>query len=197
MTTPQQQKIYEFIECYIAEHNYSPSLQEIAVGIGISPRSISLISRGIHALAEAGRLTFYKNGYRNIQLIPPSSLTLPLLGRIAAGVPIEAIADNRAIDVGALLQGEGLFVLEVKGDSMIDEGILDGDLVICKPATSAIEGEIVVALIDHEATLKRLSYKQKGKITLIPSNTKLLPQVYSPDVVQIQGIFVGLLRLKK
>jgi repressor LexA len=200
MTTPLQHKIYLFITQYIKEYAYSPSLQEIAIGIGISPRSISLISRGVHALVKTGKLVFYKKGRRKIQLAPPAitspAFILPVLGRIAAGSPIEAIQDYRAIDVGWILQGESHFVLEVKGDSMVDEGILDNDFVICKQAVKAEEGDIVVALIDqNDTTLKRFSYAVKGMVTLIPANPHLKPKAYSPHRIQIQGIFVGLLRL--
>lgn len=199
MVTPVQQRIYEYIQQYIAEHQYSPSLQEIACGIGISPNSISLISRSIHALVAAGRLQFHKKGYRNIQVVEEANagLTLPLAGRIAAGVPIEAIEDKRTVDFGSILHGDH-FVLEVKGDSMIEEGILDGDYVICRQAQQAREGEIVVALVDQqEATLKRVSYQVKDRVTLIPANPAFKPKAYLPQRVQIQGVFVGLLRLKK
>lgn len=196
--TPLQHKIYNFIRHYLDQNGYSPALAEIAQGIGISPKSISLISRSIHALVKAGQLTFDKKGYRNINIIHANRLSLPLLGRIAAGMPIAAIENKQLIDVGALLQGENHFILEVAGDSMIGEGIFDGDLVICKHMDHAHEGDIVVALIDQqEATLKRLSYKIQNRITLIPANPTLKPKAYLPQRVHIQGVFVGLLRLKK
>src|SRR5690606_34205702 len=100
MVSPVQQKIYEYIQSHISENGYSPSLTEIARGIGISPKSISLVSRSIHALVDAGRLQFAKKGYRNIQLAESRrDFTLPLMGRIAAGVPIEAIEHRQTIDV--------------------------------------------------------------------------------------------------
>lgn len=204
--TPAQKKIYTFIQGYIEEYGYSPSLTEIASGIGISPNSISLISRSIHALVKGGYLKFYKSGYRNVQVIKShendhekdheNGFSLPLMGCIAAGAPIEAVEDQQAVDLGALLSSSEHFLLKVKGDSMVDEGIFDGDLVICKHAKYAREGEIVVALIDqHEATLKSLSYKIKDRITLVPANPALKPKAYLPHRVQIQGVFVGLLRL--
>lgn len=197
MVTPAQHKIYEFIQQYIGKHGYSPTLQEVAKGIGISPRSVSLISRSIHALVEAGWLAFHKKGYRNIELVSQNSNTLlPLLGRIAAGTPIEAIPDQQALDLSFLLNTTDYFALEVKGDSMIEDGILEGDNVICKRQNTAKEGEIVVALIDdNDATLKRIYYKPESKITLVPANARLKPQIYSANRVQIQGVFVGLLRL--
>lgn len=199
MVTPVQQRVYEYIQEYLSEHGYSPSLTEIARGIGISPKSVSLISRSIHALVEAGRLKFdKKRGYRNTQVVADESLSLPLMGRIAAGAPIEAIEDQQMIDLGDLVKGGNHYVLEVKGDSMIDEGILDGDLVICRYAKQAREGDIVVALIDKlEATLKRISYQIADHITLIPANPTLKPKAYVPQRVQVQGVYVGLLRMRK
>lgn len=199
MVTPIQHRIYEFISRHLDEQGYSPSLTEIARGVGISPKSISLVSRSIHALAQAGKIQFYKKGYRNIQLTNQNqSLALPLIGRIAAGKPIQAIEAKEMIDFGALLASPDHFILEVKGESMIEEGILDGDFVICRQVKAASEGEIVVALIDgEEATLKRLSYKIPDRMTLIPANPALKPKAYLPHRVQIQGVFVGLLRLRK
>lgn len=198
MTTPLQNKIYTYIQEYLAQHPYSPSLAEIARGIGISPKSVSLISRHIHALVEAGQLTFHKKGYRNLQLVKNSTTSIlpPLIGRIAAGAPIEAIENPEPVDLSALLRGDDHFMLEVKGDSMIDAGILDGDLVICRRTARAEEDQIVVALLDNlEATLKRVSYKVPERITLIPANPALKPKAYLPHRVQVQGIYVGLIRL--
>lgn len=199
MTTPVQQKIYDYIQHFVAQNGYSPSLQEIASGIGISPNSISLISRHIHALVAAGQLKFHKKGYRNIQVVEKQqAFTLPLIGRIAAGAPIEAIEDKQSVDLSSLLQGDDHFVLEVKGDSMVDEGILDGDWVICRQTKQAHEGDIIVALIDeHDATLKRISYKIPDRITLIPANPALKPKAYLLHRVQVQGVFIGLLRLNR
>ncbi|VVC75696.1 LexA repressor [Aquicella siphonis] len=197
MTTPLQGRIYDYIRQYISLHGYSPSLQEIARGIGISPKSISLVSRSIHALVAAGRLEFHKQGYRNIQVAGSSEFLLPLMGRIAAGVPIEAIEERQTLDLGPLVKGEGHFVLEVKGDSMVEEGILEGDFVICRHAAQAGEGDIVVALVDeHDATLKRISYRIRDRVTLVPANPALKPKAYLPHRVRIQGVFIGLLRLK-
>jgi repressor LexA len=194
--TPLQHKIHGFIGNYVNEYGYSPTLVEIATGIGISPNSISLISRNIHALVAAGELQFHRKGYRNIQVRKRAANTLPVIGRIAAGTPIEAIEQKYTLDFSTLFHGDEHFMLEVKGDSMIGEGIFDGDYVICRSCQRANEGEIVVALIDQQdATLKRLSYKIPERITLIPANPALKPKAYLPQRVQIQGVFVGLLRL--
>ena len=174
MTTPTQYKIYQFVTQFIQERGFAPSLHEIALGIGISPRSLSLVSRYLRALEEDGLLSLGKKGYRKVQLKQASGTSLPLVGRIAAGSPIEAIARNETIDLAELFSGDNMYVLEVKGDSMIEEGILNGDNVICKRQDTAKEGDIVVALIDsQEATLKRISFKAAGKITLLPANMQL------------------------
>jgi len=197
MVTPLQNKIYEYIHEHMNREGYSPSLTEIARGIGISPKSVSLVSRSIHALVNAGRLKFDKKGYRNIQLVHDNSFTLPLIGRIAAGVPIEAIEDQRTVDLQSLLKDPDHFALEVKGDSMVEEGILEGDYVICRHTEQAREGDIVVALIDGmEATLKRVSFQVNERVTLIPANPAFKPKAYLSQRVQIQGVYVGLLRLK-
>lgn len=196
--TPIQYKIYQFIHDFIEKHGYAPLLKEVAIGVGISPKSKSFVSRCVHMLIDKGLLAMDGEGRpRNIKLAG-GGLSLPLVGRIAAGVPIEAIAQTETLDLGALLDAENHFVLEVKGDSMIDEGILDGDKIICKHQHAVQEGDIVVALIDsYEATLKRIYFKPEGNITLVPANTKLKPQVYLANRIHIQGIFIGLLRLHK
>lgn len=199
MVTPLQQKIYKFIQVFIEEKGFSPSLSEIAKGIGISPNSISLISRSIHALVGAGLLKFHKKGYRNISIEGlPKSLSLPVIGRIAAGNPIEALENREVLDLVPLLLNTDHYLLQIKGDSMLEEGILDGDFVICKQMQQAREGDIVVALIDQQdATLKRISYQIRDRITLIPANPALKPKAYLPNRVQIQGVLVGLLRLRQ
>lgn len=195
MVTPLQQKIFEYIESYIEAQGYSPSLVEIAKGIGISPKSVSLVSRSIHALVDAGRLRFAKKGYRNLQIVEDEHDALPLVGRIAAGSPIEAIEDQQTINLCGWLGDKNHFALQVRGDSMVEEGIFDGDYVVCRQARQANEGDIVVALVDgNEATLKRISFKGKGSVTLIPANPAYQPQTYLPGRVDIQGIYVGLLR---
>ena len=197
--TPIQKRIFEYIQSHINKQGYSPSLAEIAKGIGISAKSVSLISRNIHALVDDGVLKFHKKGYRNVQIVDDDDQesSLPLLGRIAAGAPIEAIENRQSLDLNAVLLGNDHFALEVKGDSMIEEGIFDGDYVICKPVKQAREGDIVVALIDGlEATLKRISFQIRNHVTLIPANAALKPKAYLPQRVQVQGVFVGLLRLK-
>jgi repressor LexA len=199
MVTPIQQRVYEFIKKFIAKKGHSPSLTEIAAGIGISAKSKSLISRCVHALHEHNLIDLAEGHYRQIQLKNPSPLAIPLIGRIAAGNPIEAIEEQETLDMAEIFgknKRDEVFALKVKGDSMIDEGIFDGDMVLCKKADTADKGAIVVALIDsNEATLKRIYYMDNSKIKLCPANPALKPKIYDAHRVTIQGICIGLLRL--
>ncbi|MDX1900902.1 MAG: transcriptional repressor LexA [Gammaproteobacteria bacterium] len=186
-------KLYQYIASYIADTGNSPSFSEMIDAMGISPHSKSLMTRSLRTLEKEGKLMLRRDGRR--LLISLTNKKLGLLGRISAGEPIEAIADSQFLDLQNLLEGENRFALQVKGNSMIDEGILDGDIIICRQANTAREGDIVVALIDQQyATLKHISYKIKGMITLIPANVELKPRAYSPDRIHIQGIYVGLIR---
>lgn len=193
--TPLQYNIYKFIKDSLLKNGHSPSLEEIARGIGISPKSKGLISRYVKTLKEAGWLAMDHGGYRNIKIsLPP--LQLPIIGRIAAGCPIEPVDQQEILDIAAALWDENCFVLEVKGNSMSGEGILDGDNIICKKQEHAKESEIVVAMIDKEkATLKRIHYQPDGSILLEAANPNFGPQTYTPDRVTIKGVFIGLVRL--
>lgn len=198
MTNPTQTKTYDFICSYIRKFGYSPTLTEIANGIAV--RSKSLISRYVHALAEADLIELVPGSHRSIRLKELPEPKIPLLGQIAAGLPIEAVSDHNAVDIVDILTGNygNLFGLKVKGDSMVDEGIFDGDIVLCEKRQTAQEGEIVVALIDQqEATLKRFHKQKNDTISLVPANIALKPQVYAAHRVQIQGIFRGLIRLSR
>jgi len=194
MQTPAHQKTLLFITHYITRHGYAPSLIEIAKGVGI--RSKGTIHRHVQALAASGVIELIPNRKRGIQLVnTTSAMSLPLVGRIAAGRPIEAIPDQDTFDLAELLLGPDRYVLKVIGDSMVGVGILDGDTVIIRRCDVADDGDIVVALIDNEAaTLKRLRYQADGAIALIPENPNLSPLVYAPERVAIQGVVVSQLR---
>jgi repressor LexA len=195
MTTEFQTNLYQFIADYTKEYNASPSFAEMTQAMGISPRSKSLITRSLRALEKEGKVALTRQG-RQLQIVI-SSHQMMMLGRISAGTPIEAISQPQLIDINQLFYGEDRFVLQVKGDSMIEEGIFEGDLIICRRADVAREGEIVVALIDqHNTTLKRISYKMKGMITLIPANAELKPRAYQPGRILIQGVYIGLVRVQ-
>ena len=196
MITPKQMEVYEFIKDFIFKQHYAPTMAEIAEAIGIKSRGV--VHRHVQNLAEQGLLQIIPGKRRNIELTEtqPSETNIPLLGKIAAGRPIEAVSTPETVDIAYALLGSNRYALKVQGESMIDEGILDGDLVICEYAETASNGEIVVALVENEtATLKRFYNNNDGSVTLMPANSNLQPMKYPANSIVIQGIMVGLLRL--
>ena len=195
MLTRAQHKTLSFIRHFIARHDCAPTLSEIAAGLGL--RSKGSLHKHVQALAEAGYLKVHSGRQRGIELTRFAEQqlhSLPFLGRIAAGQPIEAIPGEDTLNLTEFLLGPDRFALRVTGDSMIDAGILDGDTVIIKRQDNANDGDIVVALIDNgEATLKRLR-KRGDRIELIPANAAYPPLIYPANRVQIQGVLVGQLR---
>ncbi len=197
MLTVRQLETLEFIEKFISEHGYAPTTVETAKGIGIKSKGV--VHRYIKALEQAGKLNIIPFKHRNISLVETTLVAngqIPLFGKIAAGQPIEAIEDHQFVDLSCLT-GEQRYALRVYGNSMIDEGIMDGDLVICEHCQTATNGAIVVALIDNEcATLKRFTRNMDNTITLSPANADYLPMQYEADRVKVQGVFIGLVRLQ-
>ena len=196
MLTPAQQKTLDFIRSYWRLQGRSPSLMEIAAGIGI--RSRGVVHRYVQALIAAGHVRRLPGRKRGLELTEQDSAqayTLPLLGRIAAGRPIEAIPGEGTLDMTAFLLGLNRYALRVHGDSMIEAGILDGDTVIVDARSDADEGAIVVALIDEgEVTLKHLHRRKDGSIQLSAANAALAPMIYSAERVRVQGVVIGVLR---
>jgi len=193
-----ERKTLAFIQAFVASHGFSPKLHEICEGIGI--RSKGTVSRYINALIDAGLLGKEVGKSRGLTLLTAPftaayRTTLVLMGTIAAGKPIEAIPNNDTLDFSALM-GEQMYALKVRGFSMQDEGILDGDFVICHAQSTANNGDIVVALIDgEEVTLKRFYRENKTQIKLVPANTSMVPLIIDAQRVQIQGVFKALLRV--
>ena len=196
MLTRLEEKVLQYITHYIAQNGHAPTLTEIGSAVGI--RSKGTVHRYVEALIDKGHLHRTGRSWRGIRLTGEQSrrLTiLPLAGRIAAGKPIEAIPEQEEINFSELLLGSDRYVLQVQGDSMIDAGILDGDMVIVRQTETADKGDIVVALIDRgEATLKRLR-KHGDRVELIPANQALVPMIYPAVRVHIQGVVVGQVRL--
>ena len=221
MLTAKQRDLLNFLKQYQDQHDHAPSFDEMKNAIGL--KSKSGIHRLVSALEERGYIRRLANRARAIEIIeePQSSakqamqdnlrkdsnvvhadfsqstsLSLPLLGQIAAGTPIEALSDHsRFLDVPASMVGAGEhFALEIVGDSMVEAGIHDGDTVVIKKTDVASHGDIVVALIDeHEATLKTLR-KEAGRIGLEPANRHYQTRYFSSDAVRIQGKLAGLIR---
>lgn len=196
MLTRVEEKLLQFITRYIAQNGHAPTLVEMGKALGI--RSKGTVHRYVGSLVDKGHLRRSGRGWRGVRLTGENDrrLTiLPLQGRIAAGRPIEAIPGQREINFSELLLGPDRYVLEVSGDSMIEAGILDGDMVVVRQANTADNGDIVVALIDNEeVTLKRLR-RHGDRIELVPANSTLASMIYPADRVRIQGIVVGQLRL--
>ena len=204
MLTHQQEKLFQFINNFQLKSNVTPSFDEMKDGLGL--KSKSGIHRILSALEERGYIRKLNNRARAIEVlkIPKNkterfnnkSISIPILGKIAAGNPIEAISDNtNYIDIPQSHLGKGeYFLLEVEGNSMINAGIFDGDQVIIEKRNDAKNGEIVVALIDNnEVTLKRI-YKRGQQLALQPENPAFKTVIYGPDRVQIQGILKQLIR---
>ena len=196
MLTTQEQNTLKFIRLYLAQHGYAPKFKEIGLAIGVN--SQGTVHRYVQSLEEKGYIDRAKGNARGMSLVelplvsPP---TIPLVGKIAAGLPIEAIEDNLELNLAEMFMGPELFALRVSGDSMMDAGILDNDYVIIKKQPVAQDGDIVVAMIDKvEATLKRFKRKSQWEVALIPENADMETMVYTADRVNIHGILVGQMR---
>src|SRR5215831_896109 len=201
--TKRQRQVYDFISDFVQRNSYSPSFEEIAQGLQLN--SLATVHKHITNLERKGLLTRDYNRSRSIDLLPPkgrlkqamsvnTTMVLPLLGRIAAGQPIEAVQNTETISLADFVRSKEVFVLEVRGDSMQDEAILDGDYVLVERTKTAHNGDIVVALVDaSDATLKRF-YREGDNIRLQPSNVNMKPIIVPGAAVQIQGRVIGVLR---
>lgn len=193
--TKRQATILEYISRYIEEHNYAPSYREIGQHFGLS--STATIAEHIQSLNTKGYLSRSENLARSLQIMPvysqdESVTAIPLLGLIAAGKPVEAIRTAELIDIPQDMMGQNVFALRVRGESMIEDGILNGDYVIIEQTKTAQNGDMVVALIDNDnVTLKRF-YKEKDRIRLQPANSDMRPLYFSK--VTIQGKVKGVIR---
>jgi len=204
--TRRQREIYDYLVAHRAEFDHPPTLDELCAALGLTSRGS--LHKQIQALVEGGLVAPMNHQRRGIRLAEaaspdsdqeeppePEEDSLPLLGVIAAGRPIEAISGESRVRVPPLLRTKHpCYVLRVKGDSMRDAGILDGDHVVVEQRETARNGEIVVALIDGaEATLKRIE-QRSGEVLLHAENPAFPAQRYAPDRVLIQGVLVGQMR---
>ncbi len=195
----RQRQIVDFIGQYIAKFGYSPTLQEIADALGVS--SLATVHEHLQTLAKKGVIRRFEGAVRGLELLDKTAATLidgielPILGFIAAGSPIEPITDpNATIKVASsMLSGKKRsYVLQVRGDSMIEEGILDGDFVVIEEHENVRDGEIVVALLENGlATLKKF-FREATRVRLEPANSAMKP-IYARNV-KVQGRVVGLVR---
>jgi len=197
--TKKQSEVLTFIQEFMEEQNYAPSYREIAEGLGLA--SPSTIHAHVQALCEKGLICVGDDGEaRSIEMIekthgPALSFMLPLMGVITAGEPIEALQNEETMAVPSdfVIDASNSYVLRVKGRSMIEDGIFDGDYVIIERNPSPRNGEVVVALLDNAyATLKRF-YREKNQIRLQPANSTMGPIIVKGDV-NIQGIVRAVIR---
>jgi repressor LexA len=201
MLTERQQDTLDFIRSYIQQQGRSPLVSDIAEGLGI--KSQGTTHRYIQALVDAGYIERHVGRTRGIALIEEGQeslqelepVTLPVMGKIAAGRLIEAVADESEIDLKEMFAGKGRFVLKVNGESMIGKAIMSGDWVVVQSGSQARHGDIVVALVDgYDATLKTLLINDDGTVTLMPANPDFEPVTLAAERVSIQGTVVGQLR---
>lgn len=194
--TKRQKEILDFIREYLEREGYAPSLEEIGMRFGLS--SVATVHKHVQNLVEKGLLRKAWNRSRSIEVIDPErsvAREVPLLGFVAAGAPIEAISTPDTLSIPSEFVGrKECFALRVQGDSMVEDHIEDGDIVVLERRNVPRQGETVVALIRHEeATLKRF-YQDGGKVRLVPANARLKPIELPAEQVEVQGVVVGLLR---
>lgn len=191
--TRRQKEVLEYLRSFINKHDYAPSYREIADSFGFS--SVATVSEHIDSLKSKGYLENEENMARSIQLTPiwdERTFKIPLLGAIAAGLPIEAVRTAETIDIPRDMMGRNVFALRVRGDSMEEDGILDGDFVIIEQTSTPKNGDIVVALVEgNNVTLKRF-YRESDHIRLQPANGKYQP-IRTKRVV-VQGRVRGVIR---
>lgn len=195
--TKRQREILDYLNDFIQQHGYAPSLEEIGRRFGLS--SLATVHKHLTNLQEKGFIRRAWNRSRSVEVVPTRSggraVELPLLGYVAAGAPIEAIPGNETISVPEDFVGKrDTYVLRVRGDSMVDEHIRDGDFVVVEDRKVAENGEMVVALLrGSDVTLKKL-YRENGHVRLQPANPALRPLIVSAGDVQVQGVVIAVMR---
>ena len=195
--TKRQREILDYLHDFIEQHGYAPSLEEVGRRFGLS--SLATVHKHLTNLQEKGFIRRAWNRSRSVELVPKPAgsrvLELPLLGYVAAGAPIEAVASSESIAVPENFIGRReTYVLRVRGDSMIDEQIRDGDMVIVEDRKTADNGEMVIALLrGSDVTLKKF-YRDNGRVRLQPANPALQPIFVDAAQVKIQGVVVGVMR---
>ena len=193
--TPAQERVYRFVRDYIDRHGYSPSYEEIRSNLGF--QSLNSVFKHLKQIEERGYLRIpWKNKKRALELVPvqTGAGAIPFLGAVAAGNPIEAVEVPESIEVPEDFLGQGSnFALRVRGDSMIDDGIRDGDILIITKQPRAENGQTVVALVNGESTVKKF-YHYGDEVELRPANESMKPIRVAADEVEIVGLVMGLLR---
>ena len=209
--TPRQKEVLDFLVDFTARNGFSPSFEEIASGLKLA--SLATVHKHITALEQKSYLKRRYNESRSIEVsaeyvkaeqarvhgqAAPAGVEVPLLGRIAAGAPVEAVASPEVLQFADFVGSENTFALQVRGDSMIEDHICSGDYVLAERCGDFREGEIVVALVDGmETTLKRCYREAGGKVRLQPANSGMDPIIVDAGLVEIQGRVLAVLRKYK
>ncbi|MFA9461895.1 transcriptional repressor LexA [Thiohalorhabdus methylotrophus] len=194
--TPRQREILDLIRAAVARDGVAPTLEELARDAGVASKAT--VHKHLAALEAAGRLRSHPGRARGLELTDEGAgglVTVPLLGRVAAGRPIDAVEEPETIQIPEAFRGSGAtYVLQVHGDSMAEDGILHGDWVIVERRDTAEDGEVVVALVDGgEVTLKRIHH-HGGTVVLAPANAAYAPLEYDPGRVWVRGVVIGQMR---
>jgi repressor LexA len=204
--TKRQKQVLDFIAGFVDQNGYCPSYEEIAKGLDLA--SLATVHKHISVLESKSYLKRGFNQSRSLELAPkylqeqrrpkPVVLEIPLLGRIAAGAPVETVEQRETLSFADFAGNGNTFALEVRGDSMIDDHICDGDMILVERVQQALDGDIVVALVSGaETTLKRFYREPDNMIRLQPANSTLKPILVSASDVQIQGRLLAILRKYK
>jgi repressor LexA len=195
--TKRQKELLDYIEGYLGRHGYAPTLEEIGAHFRLS--SLATVHKHLTNLEEKGIIRRTWNHSRAIEIVPQQkrsrAVDLPLLGRVAAGRPIEALEDADSISVPeSFVRKQNTFVLRVVGNSMTDDGIWNGDYIVVEERPSPDNGDTVVAVIDGEATVKRLYREKGGKVRLQPANDTMKPMLVAAKDVEVRGVVVAVMR---
>jgi repressor LexA len=196
--TKRQKQMVDYLEYYIEQHGYAPTLAEVGQYFGLS--SLATVHKHLRNLENKGFIRRTHNHSRALEIAGngnggPGAQEIPLLGQVAAGQPIEAIEGSDTISVPEqFVRRDNTFCLRVKGESMVDEGIRDGDYIIVEGREVANPGETVVALIGDEATVKKYYRETDGRVRLQPANPSMEPIYVSEGSLRIRGVVVGLMR---
>ncbi|MBV9268997.1 MAG: transcriptional repressor LexA, partial [Acidobacteriaceae bacterium] len=194
--TRRQKELMDFLDQFLKTHGYSPSYEEIATGLGLA--SLATVHKHIQALESKQYLRRNYNHSRSLEVSaryyseekarqPEPTNAVPLMGRIAAGTPVEAVENREELHFADFAGNGNTFALQVRGESMIDDHICDGDYVVVEKANSVRNGEIVVALVSgSEATLKRYYLESDGRVRLQPANSRMEPIYVDPASLEIQ-----------
>ena len=196
MVTRRQKELLDYLHGYIQTNGYAPTLEEIGRHFALA--SLATVHKHLRNLERKGRIRRLANHSRALELVTEGengkAARVALLGRVAAGTPIEPVESTETVTIPEDLLGRGeTFALRVQGDSMVNEGILDGDLVVVERRPEADNGATVVALVRGEATVKKF-YRDRRKVRLVPANEKLAPMVVPAEDVEVRGVVIAVLR---